>query len=139
MTMKKKLIILTLSVIGFLVILDTNIMNIAIPEIQSGLHVSLTDLSWAINIYTILFASFLIPFGRIGDIVGHVKLLNIALIVFAIGSTISGLASSLNVLLIGRSIQSIGAAVMLPSGMILGFRQVEKDKRNKIIAIFAAT
>ncbi len=137
--MKKKLIILTLSVIGFLVILDTNIMNIAIPEIQSGLHVSLTDLSWAINIYTILFASFLIPFGRIGDIVGHVKLLNIALIVFAIGSTISGLASSLNVLLIGRSIQSIGAAVMLPSGMILGFRQVEKDKRNKIIAIFAAT
>ncbi|CAJ2233147.1 MFS transporter [Companilactobacillus paralimentarius] len=139
MTMKKKLIILTLSVIGFLVILDTNIMNIAIPEIQSGLHVSLTDLSWAINIYTILFASFLIPFGRIGDIVGHVKLLNIALIVFAIGSMISGLASSLNVLLIGRSIQSIGAAVMLPSGMILGFRQVEKDKRNKIIAIFAAT
>ncbi|KRK51092.1 hypothetical protein FC97_GL000782 [Companilactobacillus kimchii DSM 13961 = JCM 10707] len=114
-------------------------MNIAIPEIQSGLHVSLTDLSWAINIYTILFASFLIPFGRIGDIIGHVKLLNTALIVFAIGSMISGLASSLNVLLIGRSIQSIGAAVMLPSGMILGFRQVEKDKRNKIIAIFAAT
>ncbi|GEO46352.1 MFS transporter [Companilactobacillus kimchii] len=139
MTIKKRLIILTLSVIGFLVILDTNIMNIAIPEIQSGLHVSLTDLSWAINIYTILFASFLIPFGRIGDIIGHVKLLNTALIVFAIGSMISGLASSLNVLLIGRSIQSIGAAVMLPSGMILGFRQVEKDKRNKIIAIFAAT
>lgn len=114
-------------------------MNIAIPEIQTGLHASLTDLSWAINIYTILFASFLIPFGRIGDIVGHVKLLNMALIVFAVGSITSGLATSLNILLIGRAIQSIGAAIMLPSGMILGFKQVEKSKRNRIIAIFAAT
>lgn len=139
MILKKKLIILAMSITGFLVILDTNIMNITIPEIQSGLHVSLTNLSWAINIYTILFAAFLIPFGRIGDIFGHTKLLNIALLIFCFGSIISGTSTTLNNLLIGRSIQSIGAAIMLPSGMILGFRQVNKEQRPKIIAVLAAT
>ncbi|WP_166667225.1 MFS transporter [Companilactobacillus nuruki] len=139
MTLKKRLIILAMSITGFLVILDTNIMNITIPEIQSSLHVSLTNLSWAINIYTILFAAFLIPFGRIGDIFGHTKLLNIALLIFGLGSIVSGTSTTLNNLLIGRSIQSIGAAIMLPSGMILGFHQVNKEQRPKIIAILAAT
>ena len=139
MTLKKRLVILVMSITGFLVILDTNIMNITIPEIQSGLHVSLTNLSWAINIYTILFAAFLIPFGRIGDIFGHTKLLNIGLLIFGLGSIVSGASTTLNNLLIGRSIQSIGAAIMLPSGMILAFRQVEKEQRPKIVAILAAT
>lgn len=139
MTLKKRLVILAMSITGFLVILDTNIMNITIPEIQSGLHVSLTNLSWAINIYTILFAAFLIPFGRIGDIFGHTKLLNIGLLIFGLGSIVSGDSTTLNNLLIGRSIQSIGAAIMLPSGMILAFRQIEKEQRPKIVAILAAT
>lgn len=139
MTLKKRLVILAMSITGFLVILDTNIMNITIPEIQSGLHVSLTNLSWAINIYTILFAAFLIPFGRIGDIFGHTKLLNIGLLIFGLGSIVSGASTTLNNLLIGRSIQSIGAAIMLPSGMILAFRQIEKEQRPKIVAILAAT
>lgn len=128
-----------MAITGFLVILDTNIMNITIPEIQSGLNVSLTNLSWAINIYTILFASFLIPFGRIGDKFGHVKLLNIAIIVFAIGSIVSGTSQDLTTLIIGRSIQSIGAAIMLPSGMIIGFHNTTKAERGKIISIFSAT
>lgn len=139
MTLKKRLIILAMSITGFLVILDTNIMNITIPEIQSSLHVSLTNLSWAINIYTILFAAFLIPFGRIGDIFGHVKLFNVALLIFGLGSIVTGTSTTFNGLLIGRSIQSIGAAIMLPSGMILGFRQVDKKQRPEIIAILAAS
>ncbi|MFD1418988.1 MFS transporter [Companilactobacillus keshanensis] len=136
---KEKLILVAMTITGFMVILDTNIMNITIPDIQSGLNVSLSDLSWAINIYTILFASFLIPFGRLGDKIGHVKLLNTAIIVFAAGSIVSGMSQSLTMLIIGRSIQSIGAAVMLPSGMIIEFHHSTMKQRGKIVSIFAAT
>ncbi|MQS89742.1 MFS transporter [Companilactobacillus mishanensis] len=138
-TFKKKLALVSMALTGFMVILDTNIMNITIPEIQSALNVSLTKLSWAINIYTILFASFLIPFGRVGDKFGHVKMLNLALIIFGIGSLISGTAGSLSILLTGRAVQSIGAAIMLTTCMLIGFKQASKEDRPKIVSMLAST
>lgn len=138
-TRKKNAIIITMSIIGFLVILDTSIMNITLPKIQTAFNVSLTNLSWSINIYTILFASLLIPVGRLGDMFGRVKLLNLALLVFLFGSIVSGTSANLNILLIGRAIQSIGAATMLPAAMLISLNIVSKERRAKVIAILGVT
>ncbi|ALB28723.1 MFS transporter [Companilactobacillus heilongjiangensis] len=138
-TSKKNTIIITMSIIGFLVILDTSIMNITLPKIQTAFNVSLTNLSWSINIYTILFASLLIPVGRLGDMFGRVKLLNLALLVFLFGSIVSGTSANLNILLIGRAIQSIGAATMLPAAMLISLNIVSKERRAKVIAILGVT
>lgn len=138
-TTKKLIIILTMSIIGFLVILDTSIMNITLPKIQSAFNVSLNDLSWSINIYSILFASLLIPVGRLGDVFGRVKLLNIALTIFLIGSVISGTSPNLNILLIGRAIQSIGAATMLPAAMLISLNLCSNEERAKVVAILGVT
>lgn len=138
-TSKKNAIIITMSIIGFLVILDTSIMNITLPKIQTAFNVSLTNLSWSINIYTILFASLLIPVGRLGDMFGRVKLLNLALLVFLFGSIVSGTSANLNILLIGRAIQSIGAATMLPAAMLISLNIVSKERRAKVIAILGVT
>ncbi|WP_338233137.1 MFS transporter [Companilactobacillus muriivasis] len=138
-TSKKNAIIITMSIIGFLVILDTSIMNITLPKIQTAFNVSLTNLSWSINIYTILFASLLIPVGRLGDMFGRVKLLNLALLVFLFGSIVSGTSANLNILLIGRAIQSIGAATMLPAAMLISLNIVSKERRAKVITILGVT
>jgi hypothetical protein len=57
----------------FLVMLDTTIMNIALPAIQKGIGVEYSQLSWALNIYTIIFATFTIPLSKIGDILGKIE------------------------------------------------------------------
>lgn len=136
---KKTAIIITMSIIGFLVILDTSIMNITLPKIQTAFNVSLNNLSWSINIYTILFASLLIPVGRLGDMFGRVKLLNIALLIFLIGSIVSGTSGNLTILLIGRAIQSIGAATMLPAAMLISLNIATKEERSKVVAILGVT
>ncbi|WP_125764022.1 MFS transporter [Companilactobacillus hulinensis] len=136
---KRTAIIITMSIIGFLVILDTSIMNITLPKIQTAFDVSLTNLSWSINIYTILFASLLIPVGRLGDIFGRVKLLNIALIVFLAGSIISGTSANLNILLVGRAVQSIGAATMLSAAMLISLNIASQEERAKVLAILGVT
>ncbi|GAF41858.1 putative MDR permease [Agrilactobacillus composti DSM 18527 = JCM 14202] len=106
MKSKQKIIILAMAIGIFLCVLDTTVMNIALPAIQTGLHVSLDDLSWALNIYTITFAVFTIPLGRLADIFGRHKLYILGLGLFTLGSALSGLAPNLALLIAGRGIQS---------------------------------
>lgn len=90
MLLKQKLIIFAMMIGIFLCMLDTTVMNIALPAIQSGLNINLSTLSWALNVYTITFAVFTIPFGRIADIMGRNKLYLIGLLFFSLGSILSG-------------------------------------------------
>ncbi|MCH4171526.1 MAG: MFS transporter [Lactobacillus sp.] len=135
MKSKQKIIILAMAIGIFLCVLDTTVMNIALPAIQTGLHVSLDDLSWALNIYTITFAVFTIPLGRLADIFGRHKLYILGLGLFTLGSALSGLAPNLALLIAGRGIQSLGAATIFPAGMTIGISATSMAKRTKVVAI----
>lgn len=132
-------IVLTMAIGIFLCILDTTVMNIALPAIQTGLSTDLGQLSWALNIYTVLFASLTIPLGRIADIFGRARLYIVGLIVFALGSLVSGLAINDILLIIGRGVQSIGAAIVFPASMTIGIKSVSMSKRNAAIAALGIT
>ncbi|WP_438341039.1 MFS transporter [Lactiplantibacillus plantarum] len=132
-------IVLTMAIGIFLCILDTTVMNIALPAIQTGLSTDLAHLSWALNIYTVLFASLTIPLGRIADIFGRARLYIIGLIVFVLGSLASGLAVNDMTLIIGRGVQSIGAAIVFPASMTIGIKSVSMNKRNTAIATLGIT
>lgn len=99
MLLKQKLIIFAMMIGIFLCMLDTTVMNIALPAIQSGLNINLSTLSWALNVYTITFAVFTIPFGRIADIMGRNKLYLIGLLFFSLGSILSGSAPGAGLLI----------------------------------------
>lgn len=138
--MNKKLITTVAMSLGiFLVMLDTTIMNIALPAIQKGLAVEFTQLSWALNIYTIIFATLTIPLSKLGDIFGKNKIYLLGLIFFASGSFLSGMASAFSLLIIGRIISSIGAAIILPLGNTIGISAWKMSDRFKIIAILGLT
>lgn len=119
--------------------LDTTVMNIALPAIQKGLNVSLDQLSWALNIYTILFACLTIPLGRMADIFGRSKLYVVGLVLFLLGSLFSGIAPTVAVLIIGRGVQSIGAAIVFPASMTIGISQVSLAKRTVVIGMLGVT
>ncbi|BDR56282.1 MFS transporter [Xylocopilactobacillus apis] len=119
--------------------LDTTVMNVALPEIGETFSTALNNLSWALNIYTILFASLTIPLTRVAERYGMNKIIMLGFIIFGIGSLISGLSNGLCILVFGRAIQSIGAALVFPLSMTLGINLVDKDKRTGVIAVLGVT
>ncbi|WP_191988137.1 MFS transporter [Levilactobacillus enshiensis] len=138
--MKKTTALVGTMAIGiFLCILDTTVMNIALPAIQTGLSTSLEQLSWALNLYTILFATLTIPLGRLADIYGRQRFYLLGLSLFLLGSLFSGLAGSVAWLIVGRGIQSLGAAIVFPASMTIGIQSVPLAKRTSAIATLGVT
>src|SRR5260221_14722848 len=79
--------------IEFMILLDTSIVNIALPSIQTSLHFSEVDLGWVQNLYQLVFGSLLLFGGRAADLFGRRKLYLLGLALFTLGSLLAGLAS----------------------------------------------
>ena len=75
----------------FLCMIDTTIMNIALPAIQSSVNTSLEKMSWVLNVYTMTIAVLAIPLGRIADIFGKAKMYILGLVIFGGGSVLCAL------------------------------------------------
>ncbi|MEJ9306464.1 DHA2 family efflux MFS transporter permease subunit [Priestia megaterium] len=132
-------IVFLMSIGIFLCMIDTTIMNIALPAIQSDLHTTLEQMSWVLNIYTISIAVFSIPLGRVADIFGKTKIYILGLFIFGIGSLLCAFANSGELLISFRFIQSIGAAILFPTSMVIGVSSVSMEKRTKALAILGVT
>ncbi|GAB0169830.1 MFS transporter [Lysinibacillus sp. CTST325] len=123
----------------FLCMIDTTIMNIALPAIQTDVNTSLEKMSWILNVYTMSIAVLAIPLGRVADIFGKAKLYIIGLIVFGVGSALCAFANTGGFLIFSRFIQSIGAAVLFPISMIIGVSAVPMAKRHVALGILGVT
>lgn len=138
--MLKKVLVITAMCIGiFLCMLDTTVMNIALPAIQNGLNTNLSDLSWAINAYTIIFAAFTIPLSKVAERIGLHKFYILGLIFFLIGSIISASSQNLAQLIGGRAVQSLGAATIFPLSMVIGISTTSLSRRTRVIAALGVT
>ncbi|HGE5780811.1 MULTISPECIES: MFS transporter [Bacillus] len=123
----------------FLCMIDTTIMNIALPAIQSSVNTSLEKMSWILNVYTMTIAVLAIPLGRIADIFGKAKMYIIGLIVFGGGSALCAFANTGDFLIFSRFIQSIGAAILFPTSMVIGVSAVPLAKRHIALSILGVT
>lgn len=136
----RRTILTILFILGiFICMLDTTILNVSLPNIGEHLDVGLDSLSWALNVYLILFASLTILLTRISEMLGVHKCFLIGVFLFGIGSTLSALSSELSMLLVGRAIQSVGASIVFPLSMTLGIGLVNVEKRTGMIAILGIT
>jgi EmrB/QacA subfamily drug resistance transporter len=93
-----------------MIVLDTTIVNVALPTIQGDLGFSQADLTWVINAYLITFGSLLLLAGRFGDLVGRKRVLLFGIVLFTFASALCGLAPSQATLIAGRALQGVGAA-----------------------------
>ena len=98
----------------FMDILDSTIVNVAIPSIRDGLGASYSAIQWIIAGYSLAFALFLITGGRLGDIFGYKKLFLIGMAGFTLASALSGLAHTTEMLIGARLFQGLMAAIMVP-------------------------
>jgi MFS family permease len=98
-----------------MLMLDNTVVNVALPSIQRGLGASLSALEWTVNAYTLTFAVFLVTGGRLGDIFGRRRLFLIGVAVFSLSSAAIGAAPDDGLLVAGRAVQGIGAALMMPA------------------------
>lgn len=123
----------------FVCMLDTTIMNIALPAIETGLHVSLQTTSWMLNVYTMSIAIFSIPLSCMADLYGKARFFVFGMLVFGIGSALCGSATSGDFLIASRFVQSIGASILMPVSMIIGVSAVSIQKRPFALAILGST
>jgi EmrB/QacA subfamily drug resistance transporter len=99
----------------FMVMLDSTVVNLAMPTIQRKLGASLTELQWIVDAYILLLASLLLTGGTLGDMFGRKKAFLGGLILFTGGSLLCALSPSTGLLIAARAFQGVGAAVMMPS------------------------
>lgn len=104
------LIILCLG--DLMIILDTTIVNVALPSIKTDLQFTQTSLVWVVNAYMLTFSGFLLLGGRLGDIYGHRRIFLAGLVVFTLASLTCGIANSQLMLIAARAVQGIGGAIV---------------------------
>jgi EmrB/QacA subfamily drug resistance transporter len=132
-------ILVLVCVAQFMVVLDATIVNVALPSIQHGLHFSPTGLQWVVNIYTLFFGGFLLLGGRASDLFGRQRLFLAGLAVFTGASLLNGIATSSNILIGGRALQGLGAALVSPAALsIVMTTFAEGRERTKALGIWSA-
>ena len=104
--------LLVISLAVSIVIVDITIVNVAIPQIIVDLGASGTTAQWVQEAYTLCFAAFLLPFGRIADRYGRRRLLLLGVLVFAVASLLAATAAGATWLVASRAVQGVGAAAI---------------------------
>jgi EmrB/QacA subfamily drug resistance transporter len=124
----------------FMVIMDTSIIGVALPDIRADLGFSPQDLSWVFNAYVIAFGGLLLLGGRLSDLFGAKRLFSIGWAVLAAGSLAAGLAGSTEVEIAARAVQGAGAALIAPSALTLLMMLFGHDPKElmKAFAVYGA-
>jgi EmrB/QacA subfamily drug resistance transporter len=123
----------------FMVILDTAIVVVALPSIQTDLGFSPSDLQWVLSAYALTFGGLLLLGGRAADLLGRRRVFMVGLAFFTLASLLCGLAWSPAALIVARAIQGIGAAIMTPTALsILTTTFEEGPERNKALGIWGS-
>ena len=131
--------LIVLSIAYLMVVLDTAIVNVALPTIQDDLGFASENLQWVVTAYGLTFGGFLLLGGRAGDILGRRRLFITGLVLFAGFSLLCGFASSSGMLIAGRALQGFGAALLAPSVFsIVSVMFREGAERNKALGVLGA-
>ncbi|MBQ5493056.1 MAG: MFS transporter [Aeriscardovia sp.] len=109
------LVLFVIAMAVSIIVMDLTIVDVSMPAIMTDLHLGFASVEWVVDLYSLVFASLLITFGRIADHIGRKKMMIIGLAVFLAGSIVAAVAPSLAPLLVGRFIQGVGGAMILPT------------------------
>ncbi|KXU84884.1 disulfide bond formation protein DsbA [Paraburkholderia monticola] len=129
------LIVLCLGVL--MIVLDTTIVNVALPSIAADLGFSETSLVWVVNAYMLTFGGCLLLGGRLGDLYGHRKLFLCGITLFTLASLACGLANSQVLLVAARAVQGLGGAIVSAVSLSLIMNLfTEPDERAKAMGVY---
>ena len=120
-----------------MIVLDSTIVNVALPSIREDLGFSQTSLAWVVNAYLLTFGGFLLLGGRLGDIYGHRRLFLIGISLFTVASVACGVSTTSGLLVAARAVQGFGGAVVSAVALSLMMNLfTEQAERAKAMGIF---
>ena len=122
----------------FMILLDGNVVNLAIPKIMQTFSATLSQVEWINNAYLLTFAILLITLGRLGDTFGRKLMFMLGLVVFTVGSILCGSAGSVDQLVFFRVLQAVGGASMMPATLSLISANFAKEERGTAMGIWGA-
>jgi EmrB/QacA subfamily drug resistance transporter len=122
---------------SLMIVLDTTIVNVALPSIQSDLHFSETSLAWVVNAYLLTFGGFLLLGGRLGDLYGHRRLFLIGITLFTVASLACGVSTHKGELVAARAVQGLGGAITSAVSLsLIMMLFTEMGERTKAMGVF---
>lgn len=134
---RRRTIFIVTALGAFMASLDLSIVNVAFPALEHAFsHDTRASLSWVITGYSIVFGSLLVVAGRTADRLGSRRVFFFGLGLFCFGSLLCGIAPSVLTLVVGRVVQGVGAAAVLPSSLGLLLGAYPKEKRSQIVALW---
>ena len=123
-----------------MVVLDATIVNVALPAIRHGLHLSVSELQWVVNAYLLTLGGLILLGGRLGDHFGRKRVYLIGGLVFSTASLAGGIAPTGGVLLAARAVQGVGAALLAPGTLsLLTAAYTEPRARTRALAVWSTT
>ncbi|MGW2627734.1 MFS transporter [Streptomyces chattanoogensis] len=139
---RRRWVILSVLMLSLLiVVLDNSILNVAMKTIATpaptGLGATQSELEWAINSYTLVFAGLLFTSGLLGDRLGRKKVLLFGLVVFGAGSVLAGMAASPAELVVFRAVMGLGGAFVMPSTLAILMNVFEREEQPRAIGVWA--
>ncbi len=120
----------------FMVVLDSVVVITALPRMQRDLHVSLASLQWTLNAYGIAFAAGIITAAALGDRFGRRKVFTVGLALFTFASIACALAPNLSALIVARTVQGLGGAVVLPLSLTILTAAFPIERRGMIVGVY---
>jgi len=131
--------LIAMSLATFMTYLDNNVVNVAIPTIERDLHLTVSGLEWVVSAYLLVVAGLLLAGGRTADVFGRKRVFLIGLTIFTLSSLAAGLSGSGALLIASRSVQGLGAALLMPATLaIVQATFTDPAERTRAIGIWGA-
>jgi EmrB/QacA subfamily drug resistance transporter len=131
-------IVLAVTILGSsMAFIDGTVVNVALPALQHAFHASIADVQWVVESYALMLAALLLVGGSLGDIYGRRKVYVLGVAVFAAASACCGLARDIDILIWARSLQGIGAALLVPGSLALITASFPESTRGHAIGTWS--
>jgi len=132
--LKRKGLLIAVCLGTFLASLDISIVNVALPAIQESLKSDLAGLQWVVSAYAICLSAFMLSASALSDRYGHKKIWLAGIALFTLGSLLCTVAVSMPMLLLGRVVQGVAGAVLIPGAMSM-IAYAYPDPKQRVNAI----
>src|SRR6267378_272239 len=117
--------------------IDGTVVNVALPALQASFHASVVDVQWVVESYGLFLAALILVGGSLGDLFGRRRIFLVGVSIFAVASAGCGVASNIHQLIIARSIQGVGAALLVPGSLAIISTSFDEKSRGQAIGTWS--
>ena len=117
--------------------IDSTVVNVALPALQANFHTSVVGVQWVVESYGLILGALILVGGALGDLLGRRRIFVAGVTIFAVASVVCGIATNISELIVARSIQGAGAALLVPGSLAIISTSFEEKARGAAIGTWS--